>query len=533
MTGRSLAALFGLALLARAVAALVVPSPPYTDPAYYTLVAERLADGHGFTVPALWSFLEVGGTLPADPTLPVASNGHWMPLTSLVAAPFIAALGPFLGDWRAAQLPFVLLSSALVPMTAQIGWEVWKDRTVAYGSAILMLLGGPMLILSPLVANFAVFGVCGALAIWCSLRAVGSHRPGAWIVAAGALAGLGTLARVDGLLLAAAPATAWWLRRSAWSTMGSRLAWGAASALAFLVVVSPWLIRDLATFGSILPSAGGHTLWITSYNEQFSISHDPSIADYLAAGPGVVIGSKLAAWGELVGRVAVLMGGFFILPFAFGLWRERRRPLLSPFLAYFVVMFVVMGLVFTFHAPRGAFYHSALAWLPFAYPLAVANLAPMATAVGRWWPFLRRDRTHRFLLIAGLVAAAVLSLVGSMVFLAQWADARTKLTRADAFLDSAAAPGDRVMAYDPSLVNLATGLETVPPPFDKFDEIGRVVDAYDVRWVVVTLNPGETRDPLGLWDGAAATDSAGAHPDFLPDAPAFEGDGVRVYEVTR
>ena len=531
MTARSLAALFGIALLARAIAALLVPSPPYTDPAYYTLIAERLADGHGFSVPVLWSFLEVGGQLPADPTLPVASNGHWMPLTSLVAAPFVALLGPVLGDWRAAQLPFVLLSAALVPMTAQIGWEIWKDRTVAYAAAILMLLGGPMLVLSPLVANFAVFGVCGALAIWCSVRAVSADRPGWWIVGAGAFAGLGMLARVDGLLLTLAPATAWWLRRSAWAGMGSRLAWGAASAGAFLLVIGPWLLRDLAVYGSPLPSASGHMLWITSYNEQFSISHDPSVSEYLAAGPGLVVGSKLASWGELIGRVAVLMGGFFILPFAFGLWRERRHGVLAPFLVYFGVMFVVMGLVFTFHAPKGAFYHSSLAWLPFAYPLAVANLAPMANAIGRWWPFLRRERTHRFLLIAGLVAATVLSVVGSAVFLAQWADARTKLGRAEAFLENAADPGDRVMAYDPSLVNLGTGLEAVPPPFDNFDEIGRVVDAYDVRWVVVTLAPGETRDALGLWDGAAGTDGAGEHPDFLPATPAFEDDGVRVYEV--
>ena len=58
-----------------------------------------------------------------------------------------------------------------------------------------------------------------------------------------------------------------------------------------------------------------------------------------------------------------------------------------------------------------------------------------------------------------------------------------------------------------------------------------MVDAYDIRWVVVTLQPGETRDPLGLWDGAAATDSLGTHPDFLPEQPAFEAPGVRVYEV--
>ena len=48
---------------------------------------------------------------------------------------------------------------------------------------------------------------------------------------------------------------------------------------------------------------------------------------------------------------------------------------------------------------------------------------------------------------------------------------------------------------------------------------------------VVTLQPGEQRDPLGLWDGAAATDADGNHPRFLPALPAYAAPGVRVYEV--
>ena len=135
-----------------------------------------------------------------------------------------------------------------------------------------------------------------------------------------------------------------------------------------------------------------------------------------------------------MGRSAVLLGGIFIVPFAVGLWRERRRPELRPFLAYFVVMFLAMGAVFTFHAPKGAFYHSSLAWLPFAAPLAVASLAPTATAAGRAWPFLRRSATHRFLAIAGLAGAVALSLIGSAVLLGQWSDAHDRLQQAGDYL---------------------------------------------------------------------------------------------------
>ena len=83
-----------VALVARAAAAAVVDWPAFTDPAYYSLIAQRLADGHGFTTPVLYSFLEVGSRIPDPAVLPVPSNGHWMPLTSIVAAASMAVFGP-------------------------------------------------------------------------------------------------------------------------------------------------------------------------------------------------------------------------------------------------------------------------------------------------------------------------------------------------------------------------------------------------------------------------------------------------------
>jgi hypothetical protein len=346
-------------------------------------------------------------------------------------------------------------------------------------------------------------------------------------LAAGVCAGLAGLARVDGLLLLVAPAVAWWVRRPRPSA-----AWLLAAVAAFCVVMAPWWARNLAEFGSAFPSAGGHTLWITTYNQQFSIAADPSLAGYLELGVGNIVVSKLATWVELAGRVAVLLGGLFVLPFAWGLWAERRRPELAPFLAYFAVVFAAMGLVFTFHAPKGAFYHSAAAWLPFALPLAVASMPGFATSLGRWWPFLRRPQTHRFLLVAGLAGAVVLSAVGSAVVLVGWRTAHQRLALAADFLRANADEGDRVMAYDPAALHAQLPREGVAPPFDPFATVAEVVEAYGVRWVVVTLGAGETRDPLGLWDGAEATDSTGAHPSFLPADPAFSAPGVRVYEVT-
>jgi 4-amino-4-deoxy-L-arabinose transferase-like glycosyltransferase len=516
-----------LALIARVAAAAIAGYAPYTDPAYYTLVAERLATGHGFTVPVIWSFLEVGSRIPETATLPVASNGHWMPLTSVIAAGSMAVFG---ATWRAGQVPMVLLSTLLVPFTYLVGWEFWRRRSVALLAGVLAIVAGPLLLYYPTIDNFAVFGVLGSTGIYASMRAVRSPRPGLWLVLAGAAVGLATLARVDGLLLAVAPATAWlvirgWRRADLW-------AWGFASVLAFGVVVAPWLVRNLATYGSPLPSAGGHTLWITSYNEQFSIGHSVDLAHYLAWGWPQIIGSKLSSWLDILGRTAVLLGGAFVFTFIPGLWIHRRRPELLPFIVYWVVMFVVMGAIFTFHAPKGAFYHSAPAWLPFALPMAVASLGAVATAIGRFWPFLRRSQTHRFLAVAATLGAIVLSLIGSSVIYGQWDRSHRLDAAAAAWLVEHHATGDVVMYSDPATLALLSGSPGVAAPYDPYPVIERVIDAYKVRWVVVQLLPGNLSDALDLWDGAAGTDGEGNHATFLAAKPAFEvPDGIRIYAV--
>jgi 4-amino-4-deoxy-L-arabinose transferase-like glycosyltransferase len=532
--GSDLLLLTAVALVARIVAAIPVGYPPYTDPAYYGMVAEQLATGHGFTAPVLWSFLEVGGQLPANPVLPVPSNGHWMPLTSIVAAIPMALLGP---DMRVGQIPIVLLGVALVPFTYWVGVDLYGSRRIGLIAATLAVFAGPLLIMYPTIDNFAVFGAAGAMAIWAAILATRPGRSTAWLIVSGAFVGLATLARVDGLLLAAAPATAWLVDRG-WGPWrdgapGRRL--GAAAlllaAVAAVVVMAPWLARNLATFGSAFPSAGGHTLWITSYNEQFSISSKPTLASYLGWGLVNIIGSKIGAWWEIGWRTVVLLGGIFGFFFFAGLWRERRRPAVAPFAVYWVVMFVAMGAIFTFHAPHGAYYHSAAAWLPFAFPMAVAATGPALTSMGRAWAFLRRPQTHRFVEIAALVGAIVLSLIGSASLYHLWESSHERDVAAAQYLEGAGLTDDVVLYGDPASLWHLSANPGVAAPFDPYPVIEEVVHAYDVRWVIVTLREDADIDPLGLWNGCEAIDSQGNHATWLECDPAFETDGVRIFAV--
>lgn len=204
---------------------------------------------------------------------------------------------------------------------------------------------------------------------------------------------------------------------------------------------------------------------------------------------------------------------------------------MTVFAVYWVTMFLAMSLVFTHHAPKGAFMHTAPAWLPMGFAIAAGSVGSVSTALGRAWPFLRRARTHRFLEVAALLGAIVLSLASSAVLLVQWRDSNARLELAAGFLAESAQSGDVVMHTDPSRLYLLSGHPGVAPPFDPYEVVAQVVRAYDVQWLVVTLEPGEKRDALGLWDGAEATDITGEHPSFIDRPPVYEAPGVRIFEI--
>lgn len=514
--------LFVAALAFRFVASLLVAEPAYLDAAYYELVARRVAEGHGLTVPVVWSFLDTGGTLPADPRLPIPSNRHWMPLTGLVSAASMSVLG---ASRFAAELPHAVIGAALVPATAWIGWWLWRSRPVAVASGILALFAGPMLVYVPMVDSFALFGAFGTAAIAAAILAIRPGGNGWWIVGSAACVALATLTRVDGALLALAPAIAWLARRriGPWKVPGPVIStwWVVAAAGAAVLIISPWMARQVAEFGSVLPSAGGRLLWLTDYNDQFSITRDASPAALLADGIPALVGSRIDAFVQVMGRTAVLLGGFFLLPLLYGLWRERRRADLAPFLAYWVALLAFMVLLFAVHAPAGAWYHSAWAWLPFAIPLAVANTKPMLAAFGRRISMLSRPRNVRFLTAAALAGAVLLSLIGSAALVAQWERDRAKVETAAGFLAAEATRSDVVMYVDPPSLNLLTGNPVVAPPYDPLPVVRQAAEAYGVRWIVVERASGASRDALGLWDGA----------DWLTSEPVFEDGDVRIYRA--
>ena len=189
-------ALFAAAFLVRAAVGAAFPGPAYPDSYYYVHVAQQLAAGHGFTADYIWNFVDVGGRLPAVPTLPIPSNAHWMPLAAVVQVPFIWLFGP---TALASGLPFWIVGALAAPLTYVIGRDAGFSTSQSVAGGLLVAVPGGLTPYLSQPDNFGLFLTLGALSLWLCARAMRGDRRA--FVLGGLVVGLATLARSDGVLL--------------------------------------------------------------------------------------------------------------------------------------------------------------------------------------------------------------------------------------------------------------------------------------------------------------------------------------------
>ncbi|MFN8622004.1 MAG: glycosyltransferase family 39 protein [Chloroflexota bacterium] len=518
--------LFLLAFGVRLLTAAILPDPAYPDSFYYVNVAHQLAAGHGLTVDYLWNFVEVGGRLPDVATLPIPSNAHWMPLAVLVQVPFIWLLGP---TALASGLPFWITGSLVAPVTYWIAKDAGLARWQAAAAGVLVAVPGAV---TPFLAqpdNFALFMLLGALTLWACARGMRGDRRA--FAAGGLLVGLAFLSRNDGVLLGVPFALAFLVelvRRPA----ERRIGWRAALLCAggFLLVASPWLVRQLSVFGSISPSAAnGRILWITDYRQLYSIASETTLGSFLAQGIGPLLMSRVQGlWSALLifGTLPLLA---FLVPFVLiGAWQRRRDAALQPWIVYAITLFAFSALLFAVHVPYGTFLHSAVALIPHAY---IAGLVGVAAAVG-WvarkrpsWNAPKATRVFSWMVV-GVVALGAIG--GILVTTRAWRDELGLRREVSTALDAAATPGDRVMSADAGAFRYLDERPGIVTPDDPLPIIEGAARAYGVRWLILerdhlvpALRPVLAGDEHPAWLAGTPLFTHPAADGGLPDAAVY------------
>jgi 4-amino-4-deoxy-L-arabinose transferase-like glycosyltransferase len=474
--------LFLLALGVRLLTAAIFVDPAYPDSFYYVNVARELAAGNGLTIDYLWNFVEVGGRLPDVATLPIDANAHWMPLAVFIQVPFIWLLGP---TAVASGIPFWLCAAAVAPVTFWIAKDAGLERWQAMAAGVLAAVPGAVVPYLAQPDNFAPFMLLGALSLWACARGLRGDRRA--FALGGLLVGLAFLSRNDGVLLGVPFALAFLvelIRRPALPRIG----WKAALACAglFLIVAAPWLVRQLATFGSISPSAAnGRILWITEYRQLYSVSTETTLDSFLGQGLTSLLQSRLSGLISALTIFGTMPLLVFLAPFtAIGAWLRRRDTSFIPWIVYGITLFLFSTLLFAVHVPYGTFLHSAVALVPHAYIASLVGIAGAVDWVARRRPSWNPPRARRVFswMVVGVVAIG--SVGGAWITLRAWTrEAELRRTLVGALADAPIT--DRVMSADAGGFRYLSGHPGIVTPDDPLPVVEDALRRYAVRWLIL------------------------------------------------
>ncbi len=344
------------ALLVRICAASMITFPAPEDTAYYVGVARNLLAGHGLVSDALWSYTTPPLVFPR-PAFEV-----WLPLPTLLAAIPMALLG---SSFSAAQWSAVIVGS-LVPVLA---WRLGADlalerrlpagrgRSIALGSGLVCAVYLPLVLHSGLPDSTMPFATLALATCLVVARATRIARPSLrMLVSLGLLMGVAALARNEAAWLALG-----WVVAVAGrpGTMAERVRLVGVVGAVALVVFAPWAARDWLVFGNPLPGQALANALSLDGRDIFAWQEPPTLARYLAAGPGAWVGTRLVGLGHNLFSVLLLPGMPMSLIGLAGLAAVARARALRPLVLLAGVTFTATTLLFPVATTWGTFLHAA------------------------------------------------------------------------------------------------------------------------------------------------------------------------------
>jgi hypothetical protein len=523
--------LFGLGLAVALGVGVFQNSPGYMDADYYMAGGQRLADGHGFQEMLLWNYLD-------DPQgLPHPSNAYWMPLASILAMAGMLVSG--LHNFFGGRLAFILLAGLVPPATFMLAYTLTRRTRTAWLAALLAVFPGFYLPFLATSDTFAISMLLGAAflgivnRLWDSNDGRRTQWPRMlWWALLGAVAGLLHLSRVDGILwlgmagLAALLPVRLPLRRL--RLPPDWLKSLACILIGYLVVMGPWIWRDLSVFGVPFSPGGGRMLWIANYNELFIYPASTlTFHRWLQQGLGAILQARFSALGQNLVTLFAVQGGIFLAPLMLlGLRRLWRIAVVKFALLAYVLIFTLMTFAFPYAGARGGLLHSGALLQPLFWVLAAAGLEVfVAWGVSRrkWIP-----RQAGLVFSGGMLMLAIL--VSGVVFDKRmfnpqppqqpWDAAEHLYSQVNAsLLQLGADGGEIVMVNNPPAFYLVSGRPTISIPFGDLNAVLSVAKRYHARFLALEFD--QITGPDNLY--ADPGDRPGLH--YLRTV-----DSVRIFE---
>jgi hypothetical protein len=545
MKFRLLLLLFVLGIIMNLSVAAFQTTPGYMDADYYYAGGLRLATGYGFSEPFIWNYLDNPQGIPHP------SHAYWMPLASILAAVGMRLVG--FANFNTARIGSVILAGLVPPITAALAYSITHKENSALLAGFLAVFSGFYLPFLPTIDTFAIYMLLGGL-FFLTLSPISALPFPLAALLLGLLAGLMHLSRADGLLwLLIALIAVFYLSTSSRTThhaprltphasrithyallitnYASRLMPHASLVLlGYLLIMGPWILRNLSVFGTLLSPGGLRSLWLTNYDEIFS--YPASILTFnhwINSGLKSILEARGWALGLNLQTVLAVQGEIFLVPLILlGFWHLRRDPRIRLGGLAWLVTFLAMTLVFPFPGARGGLFHSGAALQPLWWALAPVGLERFLDfgVEKRGW---QTDQARKVFSwgLAGLalfltVIISYVRIVGDDSSGLAWNQARRYYSKIESSLiEHGIAKDDIVMANNPPGYFVATSRSAITVPDGDIQTTLAAAQRYQACYLIL-----ESNHPKGLND-------LYQNPGDLPGLDyLYTFDDTRIFKLT-
>jgi len=475
-------------------------SPGYMDADYYFAGGLRLAEGEGFTEMTLWNFLD-------DPEgLPHPSHAYWMPVSSIIAF-FGIKFFPLLPEFTGAQMISILVFGMVPPLTAALAYLFTSTRRDAIFAGLLASFSGFYLPFLSTTDTFGLYMLMGASFFLIVNRIWKEGNVWNYLVL-GMLAGIMHLTRADGviwLLIAWVVASTSKTKKDNKADDEQRLKILIKNQnrirvtniliilFGYIIVMSPWFVRNMEVFGVPLSPGGIKSLWLIEYNDLFAYpSSILNLSHWWQSGLGEIIKVRVFSFGLNMQTFVAVQGSIFLFPLILaGYWKFRHNQLVRLTVGSWMMILIIMTLIFPFSGAAVQPVFWALV------PVGLNQFVSLGVSKRNW---LKSQATIFFRVGLVLFAIGLSSLIFYQKLLVRsqngniWDETSAKYAELDEILISHnASPGDIILVINPPGYYLATGRTSIAIPNGDINTLLALALRYHADYLIL-----ESDFPLGL-----------------------------------
>ena len=471
-------------------------SPGYLDADYYFAGGQQLFSGKGFTEPYLWNYLDNPSSLPHP------SNTYWMPFASILAAMGMRVFNQ--DSWQIGRLFFQGTVIAIPLITYNLAYTFHQKRNLALASGFLAIFCGYYLVYLTTTDTFGIYILAGGVFF---LLARSNFKGRHLLI--GMISGIMYLSRSDGLiwLVVAIISLLLWNHQKKNQLYRSLDVIKEFSLIitGFLLVAGWWFVRNYQVFGLIFPPGNFQTLWLTHYNQIFTI--DPArltFSEWIKAGLPAAIKVRNFAAGVNLQNAIAAQGSIFLTPLILiAAWKLKQDPRIQMGAVLWFLIFVAMSFIFPFAGPRGGFFHSSASLQVLNWSLAPIGLETSVGWIGRRRGWAIRQATKVFLILLvfiSIVFSGYISTVKLYSFENRktiWNSESERYKDVYAFLKtSGASQNSVVLVANPPGFFLESGLQSVAVPDGAISSLFMVAGRFSADYLILE----EDSLPDGLRD---------------------------------